>query len=217
MASIDALITDVMQKVRKCPRVVAINAYRRAARELCQRSEWLRWSQPGQITANKQLYNLGIDPNIEIISIKNWQITLPGSQSGTNNQPNVVPGYVMSPYNANPNITPGPSVTLSYIPEGQFSVSPLPDQNYNVVLTLVVQPTRTTNQIPDVMLRRWDRTLEEGALEYLYNLKAEPWYDLNLSLDAGRKFRAGWNEAKVHAERGYQSNPSRLINKRFIV
>ena len=208
MAYVKDLLTDIGQRIQNCPGIAMQNAYVRAARDFCAKSTWLRYVQAGSLVPNVEVYALGTDPNLEIIGIPNWQITIP-----TNN---VTSGWLVAGTAFNPNNGPGSPLNLAYVPEGQFAVNPIPVQAFNVLVSLILQPAVGTLQLPDVLIRKWDRTIQAGALAYLYSLKSEAWYDPNESGANEMTFRSGWTDAKIDVQRGYQYGPARTRARPFL-
>lgn len=193
-------IQDVAQIVRRCPTATLVRAYARAARILCTESRWYCVNVPGATVAGTQQYTLGNDPLLEIIGIYAMQGT---DDSG--GSPQVFPIRVGDPQTWNPNVNDGQPTRYAYVPEAQFVLYPVPDDAYDLAVTLQVTPKEGVTQLPAELLAKWSEAFQNGALGYLLSLPGQPWTDPQMGVLYERKFNAAKANAKADAQRRYQT------------
>lgn len=205
------VIGMVQQRVPKCPENTVVIAYRDAVRRFCGQSRWLRQRLTGTITAGTAVYSLGSDPQLEIVDVPAAAIYV---TVGSNTQE-----FGMKPSDPgqrDPNAPQQRPFTYSYIPESTISFYYTPDQTYQVLLTLALQPTENASEIDDTLLPKWFSYFEAGALSHLLMLP-EPWRDPRAAADSERYFLAGLNNAKTDVARGYQSGTVMVKKRAWIV
>jgi len=209
--SIDTLITDVRKFVLKAPKHTIIDAYRRAVRDWCGQTRWLRQNQPGTLEADVQVYALGPDPLMEIVDVPaaSIDITIAGRTQTFGMKPS-------DPTTFDPNAAASQPYTYAYLPEGSIAFYYVPKQAYVVNLTLALQPTVNCETIDDSMLRKWFKVFEAGALAYLLMLP-EAWKDEKLAGLKMAEFAAGVNNGKTDVVRGYQSGTVMVRKRAWIV
>lgn len=205
------LIPDVAQIVRKAPNATIIRAMNRAAREFCKQSRWLRLTLPGETSPDVVLYSMGADQDLEIIGIK---AATRAARSG-NIKPRALSlsdptGWPAGQHNGTPQ-------RYAYVPEGQLALDPPPDAVYDLVLTIVVQPTLGSNSIPGQLVVRWDRVIKAGALAYLYEIPEQPWTNLTQAALKQREFQSGISNARADEQRNYQAGTQIAHRRPFIV
>lgn len=205
------VLADVAQIARQAPTSTLIRAYVRAARKFCHQSRWLRSTLTGQTVADLALYSLGSDPDLEVIGLKAVSAAaLTGNTQARPLRVSVPTGWIADQQ-------PGQPIRYAYVPEGQMALNPTPDAAYNMVMTLVLQPTKTTTSLPSELLVRWDQALQAGALEYLYSLPGQPWSDPQQSILEGRKFQAGIGNARADEQRDYNVGTFIARKRPFVV
>jgi hypothetical protein len=210
-APIIDLIADIAQITRKAPNATIIRAYNRAAREFCHQSRWLRSTLAAQTVEGSALYSLGTDPDLEVIGVK----AVSCAPLLGNTQPR--PLRVSVPTGWPAGQPPGQPVRYAYVPESQIAFNPTPDATYDVVITLVLQPTLMCNSVPSEMLARWDQKLQAGALAYLYEIPDQPWTNLQMSQIKMREFQAGISNARADEQREYNVGTFIAKKRPFIV
>lgn len=205
MVDVNDYLANVAQIVRKVPSVTLRHAYMRAFREWCQQTQWLRTNVAGVTVADQQQYDLGNDPDLDIIGIfamqASWQPTggnlqtwgLPPSDSG----------------NWNPNVTTGQPLRYAYVPEAQFALYPIPDQEYTLSVTAILSPKEAAVNVPLAPLIKYSNDIEAGALAYLYEIPGMPWSSAQMSLVKMKMFQAGINNGKAEAQRSYNTGAMR--------
>lgn len=205
------IIPDIALKVRKAPDEILIRALNRAAREFCKQSRWLRMTLQGETEAGTQLYSMGSDQDLEIIGLKAVSST---ARTG-NTRPRGLTVSVPTGWPAGqPN---GAPLRYAYVPEGQIALNPTPDAIYDLLLTIVVQPTLAANSIPSQVLVRWDRVIKAGALGYLLEVPGQPWTNPAEALLKQREFQSGISNARADEQRDYQSGTFIAHRRPFIV
>lgn len=205
------LIADIAQIAREAPNPTIIRAYNRAAREFCRQSRWLRSALPGETAADTSLYSLGTDPDLEVIGVRAVSIA---RQTG-NTKPR--PLRVSSSTSWPAGERSGEPQRYAYVPEAQLALNPTPDRVYDLLVTLVIMPTASSNSVPAELLPRWDQTLQAGALAYLYEVPRQPWTNLEMAQLKLRQFQAGIGNAKAAEQKEYQAGITIARKPPFIV
>jgi hypothetical protein len=205
------VIADVAQIVRKAPDPTLIAAYVRAARKFCRESRWLRSTLPGQTEAGTSLYNLGSDQVLEIVGLK------AASAARTSGNTTAWPLHVSATTTWPTGTRPSHPTRYAYVPEGQIALYPTPDAVYDLTVTLVLQPTKGTNSIPESLLVKWDQALQDGALGYLLDIPDQPWTDPLQAERRRRAFQAAINNARADEQREYNAGVVVARKRPFIV
>ncbi len=207
MAEILSLMQEVQQVVRRCPEPTLVHAYLRAARQFCRETRWLRRNLDIETVASTQQYVLapstGGDDVLEVIGVraaKCESIDTPISSWPIN------PG---DPTQWNPAIGEGYPVEFAYLPEAQVNVWPVPNKAYTMTFTVICQPKFALEdypmtELPDDLVRKWDRVFAAGAIEYLLSIPGQPWSNLQASAQVyAARFRAGINDGRNDEQRAY--------------
>lgn len=211
MALVQQLTPAIAVKVKGCPRPVLSYAYVRAARQLCTESRWFRTSLEATLEISTTQYDISPDSDalLEVVDVFDGTITT--IINGANDR--IIPFLKSDGVDFDPNATAAQPDRFTYVPEAEIAVNRPPDKAYPVTFTLVCQPKNGVQEIPDTLLNKWQTVIEAGALEYLFALVGQPWYNGPQSLAYGAIFRSGKSNAKADAQRGYQSG-SVTVNKR---
>lgn len=189
MTQIDVkdLLSELRLICRTCPTPVLIQAYVRAARQLCDGSRWLVQTVTGDTVADQQLYSLGSDPYNEIIGLQAAAVTGPAAFVGPLTEGDSAKWDPAEP-TARPEL-------YQYVPHGQFALHPTPDAVYSLSMNVVIQPKQGSTTVPDILVVEWDDALQAGALAYLLKLPRQAWTDATRAADEARTFRAAVNAA----------------------
>ncbi len=199
-------LANVAQIVRKCPTVTLRHAYMRAFREWCQQTQWLRTNVPGVTTIDQQQYELGNDPDLDIVGIYAMQATW--TPAGGNPQIWGLPPSDSG--NWDPNVSTGQPLRYAYVPEAQFALYPIPDQVYDLSVTVILSPKEAAVNVPEAPLIKYSNDIEAGALAYLYEIPGMPWSNAQMSLLKMRAFQAGISNGKAEAQRNYNVGAMRV-------
>lgn len=200
---------DVAQVCKKCPNGTLQAAIIRSARKFLRESRWYQASLAGATAAGTRAYSLGSDPYEEVIGIRAMSVT---QTNGT-----VLPVVVSDPTGWNPNGPSGLPRRYAYIPEGQFALDSLPDQVYQLLVTIVLIPKAGQNQIEERVLAKWDQAIQAGALGYLLKLKGEPWYDPAEAERQIRTHQSAINNARADEQREFQRGSQRATPRQVII
>lgn len=211
MANVEVMsvIADVAQLVRGAPNGTLIGAYIRAARKFCRESRWYRATLPGQTEAGTRTYNLGSDPYLEILGLKAASASLDGGK--------VWPLGVSPTTGWDANGIQGRPRRYAYVPEGQVALDPIPDDVYDLTLTLVLQPRAGATVVPEELLVKWDQVLQAGALSYLLDIDQQAWTDPMRAEKYRREFQAGINNARADEQREFNAGTVFVQRRAFIV
>lgn len=213
MTDVNQYLANVAQIVRKCPSATLRHAYMRAFREWCQQTQWLRTNVPGITVAGQQQYSLGDDPDLDIVGI----FAMGGSLTVAGAQGNVQYFNIAVGNSAlwNPNLQPSQPLRYAYVPEAQFALSPVPDQEYGLTVTAIVVPKEAAVNVPLAPLQKYSNDIEAGALEYLLMIPGMPWTDKPMSAMKGKEFRSGISNGKADAQRMYNTGAQSAQRRAF--
>lgn len=204
------IIPDIAQIVRKAPNATLIRALNRAAREFCKQTRWMRLSLQGETVAGTLLYSMGSDQDLEIIGLK----AVSSAARTGNTRPRAL--QVSTPSGWLPGQPNAAPMRYAYVPEGQLALNPTPDKVYDLLMTIVVQPTLAANSIPSQLLVRWDRVIKAGALAYLLEVPGQPWSNPAEALMKQREFQSGISNARADEQRDYQAGTFIARRRPFI-
>ena len=206
-------LRNVAVVARKCPTPVLQTAYVTAVRDWCAQTRWLITTVPGMTTIGEQLYSLGAEPLLEIIGIKAMSITFSPSPSGPEQ---TLPVHVGDPESWNPNHQPSMPRAYAYVPEGQFSLFPVPDKVYTLTATVQISPTENAREVPAILMPKWSSVFEAGALSQLLAVPGEPWTNEREADRYGRIFSSGVSNGKADTQRSYNTGAQRVRPRPFI-
>lgn len=204
------VIPEIAQICRKAPNATMIRALNRAAREFCKQTRWLRQTLQGETVADQEQYSMGSDPDLEIIGIK----AMSAARQTGNTKP--WPLWVSAPTGWPAGQNPAAPRFYAYTPESMFALNPTPDAIYDLVVTLVVQPSASATSIPSQLLVRWDRAIKAGALSYLMEIPGQEWTDKAQAQMKLREFQASVNNARADEQREYQAGTVIARRRPFI-
>lgn len=210
--SVDTALANVRQMCRKAPTITLRRAYTRALREWCQQTQWLRTTVTGStiITPMPQrTYTLGSDDNLDIIAIRAMSLT----RTFTNGATQVWGLSASDSSQWDPNLTPSQPLRYCYVPEGRFSLDPVPDAVYSLTVSLIVTPKESMQagaQIPTDPLVKYSNDIEAGALAYLQAMKGEPWFDPGAAGANQKAFEAAINNGKAEVQRAFNTGSQRV-------
>lgn len=157
---LDALIGPVLIQAHGCSDMLAVDALRRAAIQLCEQTQ--AWTETITQQAKTQDVDLDIPAHSRAVDIRRVFV---GSDI-------IAP---VKPEDADP-------FEAASTPHGYFRVSenvlrllPAPDAPVTLTIETVLAPTYTTNTIPDDMADRCRMALLWGALAYLLATPGQAW------------------------------------------
>lgn len=214
LIDVNDALTNVAQMVRKAPTNTLRRAYMRAYREWAQQTQWLRTTIDGATVANQMSYELGNDPNLDIIGIVSMQgsIQLNGAQSPQT--------WAITPPNDlgswNPNFQPGQPLQYTYVPEAQFALFPTPNQVYQLSVVVILTPKENAVQVPQSPLQKYSNDIEAGALAYLLDIPGMPWSNPVLAMKYEKRFTDSINNGKAEVARGFNTGARRARPRAFV-
>lgn len=204
-----SVAADVAQLVRGAPNGTLIGAYIRAARKFCRESRWYRASLAGVTVAGTRTYSLGSDPYVEVLGLRAASASLDGGKVWNLGVSNTT-GWDANRENARP-------TRYAYVPEGQIALDPIPDDVYDLTLTLVLQPKTGAVVVPEELLVKWDQVLQAGALSYLLDLEGQPWTNPVQAEKHRRAFQAGISNARADEQREFNAGTQFVKRRQFLV
>ncbi len=207
MAEIVTLLQRVAQQVRRCPEPTLIQAYRDAARQFCLESRWLRRTiEPVLTEANVAEYDLipgSVNAGLEVVSVRT--VTCNNLGGTPQSQWRIYPS---DPTLWDPSLQPGAPQWFAYVPESALQCYPTPNAEYTLTVLACLQPVLDAVEIPDDLVRKWDRQLAAGALAYLYEIPGQAWSNPQMGRANRITFQAAINNAKADEQRAYNMGTS---------
>lgn len=204
------VIADVAQLVRQAPNGTLIRAYVRAARKFCRESRWYRATLTGACEAGTRTYSLGSDTYTEVLGLK-----AVGATKVDGTQPWSL-GVSDSTTWAQTTDRSKPR-RYAYVPEAQLALDPIPDADYPLTITLVLQPKMGANEIPTALLTKWDQVLQAGTLAYLFGIPGQAWADPLQAEKYRREFQSGISNARADEQREFNAGTQFIRRRPFIV
>lgn len=85
-----------------------------------------------------------------------------------------------------------------------------------LLVTVGLRPTLGALVVPDFIYNQHFTTITAGALQYLFGLKAMPWFDPNAAMAKRVEFRRAINSAKYRRLTGMTNRPLEVRKRRFV-
>jgi hypothetical protein len=204
MAEIVTLLQNVAQVVRRAPEPTLVHAYLRAARKFCLESRWLRRTVVIGIDAGADSLALAFDDTgdtalLEIIGVRKIDAYTAAAVETT------WPLTPAAPTDWRPNQGAAQPRRYAYQPEGDIVLPSITDAAYELRIVLQAQPQLGVEELPDDLLRRWDRALDDGALAYLLGLGGQAWTNPVAARQHAIAFQAAINNARADEQRSYNT------------
>jgi len=207
-------LASIALVARKAPSTVLRRAYVKAYRDWCAETRWLRVNIPGQTVDGTQVYDLGSDPYLEIISVRAMSC---GAQPASATLQNTVALRMQDSTLWDPDAPHNRPTRYAYVPEGQVAVWPVPNDIYNVLVTVCVQPKDGVAQVPAEPLKKYSTGIEAGALMHLLRIPGQAWTDARMA----KEYETIWNSAvsngKAEEQRAYNTGSMRARPRPFVV
>lgn len=217
---VDTQLRFITQIVRRCPTQTLRHAFVQAMREWCNQTRWLR-KDVVQSTLNTQSGTEGpflvlLGPaDVDFLEVVWINDNMKGFDPSRTN-PSEFPISPADRAFFNNLARPGQPIRYAYVPEGMFELSPTPDREYTLRISVALQPRDGARSVPDSPLVKYSKDIEAGALEYLFRIPGEAWSNEGKADTWGKTFRAGINNAKADAQRQFNTGAQRIRPQRFI-
>lgn len=198
MASVQfaEFLPEVLPNVAGCADVVAINAIRNSAIELLERSLAAREVQD-VITVVAADLPLDVEAPSSSRLVQVLSVTANGLPVPADDQQN---SSSMRYYQPTPT---------------QLSLTPLPTQAIELVVTVAYAPTRKATGVEDWVYQRHLETVADGALARLYVLPGQPWSNPELAGFHAERFRTAAERLRADAMRAFVPASARINPRRF--
>lgn len=191
------LLAPVGQMCRQCPDQTLVLAYLDAVRQFCQQTRWLIGEVPMITVADQDVYQIGDDPQNDVIGITGIKIELASNNTRYLNQGKSEDWGL--------NDQTGEPCEFEYIPEAQFAIHRLPNAAYPLTVGIVLCPKRGANSIEPSLVLNWEFAFRAGALAYLLALPEVPWSNPREAIRQEAKFQDQINKGKSSVARGYNA------------
>lgn len=213
LINVNDQLANIAQICRKTPTVTLRRAYTRALREFLQQTQWLRLNVPGLLVQNQRQYAIGNDPHFDVIGI----FAMRGQRTDPNQKPQFWPIVPSDSSQWDPNNNPGQPCRFQYIGEAQFAVDPIPQQDYDLQVTLILQSKEGATMVPEAPLLKYSNEVEAGALAYLLGIPGQPWSNPAMAAAKDREFRSGISNGKAEVQRNFNVGSQRARPRQFIL
>lgn len=196
-----SIYTRVLTHVSGCPIPLIAQAWRNALISLCVEAKVWRVEVPFSTTAG--VYDYVVNTYIPAGTV--LQSVLLVKVDG-----NYVPLYeyerLTVKYPAFPDVANTQKPVASAMQDQRTLVlQPVPDDAYNVVLTITVKPTTSATDADEFVMEEYRDSLVHGALFELLAIPERPWTNLKLADYYGRRFKFDKMAAKAKVEKGYST------------
>lgn len=193
-----AFLLDVVPHLAADPsEPVTVNAIKNAAIEFCKKSWiWREYTDP--ISLKKGVYTYDLSPNTSadisavVTARLNDQALTPARQDELDEQ---LPNW---------QTVPGTPKKFSQLDTATILMAPLPDIDYpkGLVLSLALQPLRSSDELPDWIATQYWEGIALGAVAKLMLMTKKPWSDPQTGLDKRQQFEAAIGDAKDDVLKG---------------
>ncbi len=209
MGNIADIVPLVRPFVPQCPDPTIIDAVNRTARIFCNNTWYVRRNVEFDTVANVSEYNITNADDLELIAIKAAQIT--------GDSASVAPLTPVPLGSVYPAFAPATPLWYQFVPYNTLVLYPTPDTAYSVKLTLIVQPTTSTESLPDELINKWRDGIAAGARAWLSQLPGQSWTDFNVAQMQDNIFKAAISNAKAEVQRSYLPGAMRARPRAFVV
>jgi len=203
MSAYEDFFPYILTEVAGVPEPVAVMAIRNTCIEFCEKSLVLtRDHDPVTLVEGKTDYDLEPPGGYIVVKVmRAWLETreiTPAAPDFVTDP--AVYNRLFSSYQSAPNL---PQTYLQKT-ERTITVWPVPDKRYRNGLTLRValKPTRSSNEIEDVVFEDYAETIAHGALYRLMSSVGKPYTNLEMAAVHKSLFEQGLNVARNRATHG---------------
>ena len=195
MATYSSLVKEVLPYVPMCPDTLVEQNIRAAAIEFCERSK---------------AYILDMDPFTTISGVYEYDFEIPSgtevhqilymTEDGNDMDP-ISPRSLELNYPDWRDRTGNPHVYLQKTPT-TFWVVPVPSGARQVIVSVALKPSRTSNNIDTTISNQYRDAIIYGALYRLLRMPSREWTDVNAAREYLAQFNMEITQAELRARGG---------------
>tara|TARA_Y100000114_G_scaffold156536_1_gene184017 strand:- start:375 stop:1049 length:675 start_codon:yes stop_codon:yes gene_type:complete len=195
MAAYSSLVKEVLPYVPMCPDTLVEQNIRAAAIEFCERSK---------------AYILDMDPFTTISGVYEYDFEIPSgtevhqilymTEDGNDMDP-ISPRSLELNYPDWRDRTGNPHVYLQKTPT-TFWVVPVPSGSRQVIVSVALKPSRTSNNIDTTISNQYRDAIIYGALYRLLRMPSREWTDVNAAREYLAQFNMEITQAELRARGG---------------
>ena len=195
MAAYSSLVKEVLPYVPMCPDTLVEQNIRAAAIEFCERSK---------------AYILDMDPFTTISGVYEYDFEIPSgtevhqilymTEDGNDMDP-ISPRSLELNYPDWRDRTGNPHVYLQKTPT-TFWVVPVPSGSRQVIVSVALTPSRTSNNIDTTISNQYRDAIIYGALYRLLRMPSREWTDVNAAREYLAQFNMEITQAELRARGG---------------
>lgn len=198
------LFNEVLPELPGVGEALATNAIRNAIIEFCQGSWcWRYFMDPMPVLANLNTYELDLPPGAEVAQVLVLKVDgKPLVPKGEEDLTALLPRWQTETGTPKYYLTDDPS---------QVILAPVPNTRIpgGLVLTVALQPTRTSTGFPTWIWSRYFDGLAAGAKARLMAMPGKPWTSPQLYQLYRARFEAAMASAKVESQKSLSRGPMR--------
>jgi hypothetical protein len=205
-------LPEVLPQVKGCPDIIAINAVRDAARELCEKSRIWRYEFTNKfsLVADQATYDLAdladMPANAEVVTVTWLGFKAPNTSKFL---PVKGPRSIEWLDSNVPTWREDQASDVNHIEhftldDTVIRVIPIPVENQADALwpEAALKPDLASTEGPDILYTDFLEFIASGAKYRLMRMRGEPWYDATLAEHHLREFRRGINRATAKRIKG---------------
>lgn len=205
-----SMIQEASVHLIGCPDYAIENAYRNVAREFCERARVWRGNLTDiSIVAGTHTY-APVSPlaHAEVVAVLSADTII---DSVKRELPFRQLDAVKRSYPTWPEFATGTPTVFTRMDNATMSVAPVPDASAGVIKAFAaLRPTAVATVWDQDLFYEFRETLLNGVLHKLLLLPQRPWSDLKLAEYRGKQWTFRLNEARIRAERGYNTDTSQV-------
>lgn len=195
--AVDDLLTELRVACRGAPTLLLRRALLNAARRFCSVSGWWAVRVPLTTTAKKQIYAMALPADTEAVGVRAVSLK---EISGR-----LVPLTEGFSGAWDPNELPAQPDRYQWLPPAGIALSKTPDNAYDAVAYVALQPTKGAESIDAGLAHKWDQALTWGALAWLQTIPGQPFTDKQMAEIYRQRFSIECSSAQINADRGFNA------------
>lgn len=204
LVELEAFFPDIEPELPRCPIPVIEARIRDSIIDACERANIWRWEHPEiQLIAGQRDYDL-MTPTADtlvhsVIGVSRNGLPVSGDDGVTTHGDVGGRGFTISE-------------------RGQISLltTPLPSQTPQCMELLIsIKPSRTTLEVPAVLVRDYYQLIRYGALARAMMMVNRPWTNPEVGKEMEKQYEFALGKAKQGIDRGFRTGSQRIKPRRF--
>ena len=197
MLTFDTLVRDIILYAPHCPEMVALHAAKMTTIDFCRRTQWWKYtSDPVDLTAAEANYDVEVPNGTEPITVvAAWYNDRPLWPMGFSTR-NRFQFRNLSTHNGSPQ-------AFAHDNPLQLTLMPVPkaDEAGALVMTVAIQPKRSSTGADRDMMERFFDALVNGSLARVLSIPNQPFTSPDTALLREKLYREEVTKAKIDANK----------------